>query len=131
MFCSEGEESAAAAIWFQTPEKSVRSLLHDPSRKPWRRIGHYRIFLSIHHCNLSLELKKCSFANSLSSLYFCNSTPILSSPTFQNHLSGSPSVFSLAATSSWPVGLMGWAFHPASSFPPCFVGLLGVASRAS
>ncbi|KAG0726682.1 H(+)/Cl(-) exchange transporter 7 [Chionoecetes opilio] len=32
MFCNDGEESAVAAIWFQTPEKSVRSLLHDPSK---------------------------------------------------------------------------------------------------
>ncbi|XP_050723076.1 H(+)/Cl(-) exchange transporter 7-like isoform X2 [Eriocheir sinensis] len=33
MFCDDGEESAVAAIWFQTPEKSVRALLHDPSRR--------------------------------------------------------------------------------------------------
>lgn len=32
MFCEEGEESAAAAIWFQTPESSVRSLFHDKSQ---------------------------------------------------------------------------------------------------
>ncbi|XP_045130984.1 H(+)/Cl(-) exchange transporter 7-like [Portunus trituberculatus] len=32
MFCNDGEESAVAAIWFQTPEKSVRSLFHDPSK---------------------------------------------------------------------------------------------------
>ncbi|XP_069940697.1 H(+)/Cl(-) exchange transporter 7 [Cherax quadricarinatus] len=30
MFCGYGEENAAASIWFQTPEKSVRSLFHDP-----------------------------------------------------------------------------------------------------
>ncbi|XP_063859826.1 H(+)/Cl(-) exchange transporter 7-like isoform X3 [Scylla paramamosain] len=32
MYCNDGEESAVAAIWFQTPEKSVRSLFHDPSK---------------------------------------------------------------------------------------------------
>ncbi|XP_068225671.1 ketosamine-3-kinase-like isoform X2 [Palaemon carinicauda] len=31
MFCREGEENAAAAIWFQTPEESVRSLFHEGS----------------------------------------------------------------------------------------------------
>ncbi|XP_076751058.1 chloride channel protein 7 [Xylocopa sonorina] len=30
MYCNEGEYSAAAALWFQTPESSVRSLFHDP-----------------------------------------------------------------------------------------------------
>lgn len=30
MHCQEGEYSAVAALWFQTPEKTVRSLLHDP-----------------------------------------------------------------------------------------------------
>ncbi|XP_020707477.2 H(+)/Cl(-) exchange transporter 7 [Athalia rosae] len=31
MYCKEGEYNAVAAIWFQTPESSVRSLFHDPS----------------------------------------------------------------------------------------------------
>lgn len=30
MYCSDGEYNAVAAIWFQTPEASVRSLFHDP-----------------------------------------------------------------------------------------------------
>ncbi|XP_076640842.1 chloride channel protein 7 isoform X2 [Halictus rubicundus] len=30
MFCREGEYNAVAALWFQTPESSVRSLFHDP-----------------------------------------------------------------------------------------------------
>ncbi|KAJ9582590.1 hypothetical protein L9F63_023078, partial [Diploptera punctata] len=30
MFCGDGEYNAVAAIWFQTPEASVRSLFHDP-----------------------------------------------------------------------------------------------------
>ncbi|XP_018398180.1 PREDICTED: H(+)/Cl(-) exchange transporter 7 isoform X2 [Cyphomyrmex costatus] len=30
MYCAEGEYSAVAALWFQTPESSVRSLFHDP-----------------------------------------------------------------------------------------------------
>ncbi|XP_031829641.1 chloride channel protein 7 [Nomia melanderi] len=30
MFCGEGEYNAVAALWFQTPESSVRSLFHDP-----------------------------------------------------------------------------------------------------
>ncbi|XP_020283006.1 H(+)/Cl(-) exchange transporter 7 [Pseudomyrmex gracilis] len=30
MYCGEGEYSAVAALWFQTPESSVRSLFHDP-----------------------------------------------------------------------------------------------------
>ncbi|XP_057341754.1 H(+)/Cl(-) exchange transporter 7 [Microplitis mediator] len=30
MFCKEGEYSAVAALWFQTPESTVRSLFHDP-----------------------------------------------------------------------------------------------------
>ena len=33
MYCKEQEYSAVAALWFQTPEKSVRSLFHDPSGK--------------------------------------------------------------------------------------------------
>jgi len=31
MWCGDGEYSAMGAIWLQTPEASVRSLLHDPS----------------------------------------------------------------------------------------------------
>ncbi|CAK1595967.1 unnamed protein product [Parnassius mnemosyne] len=36
LFCADGEYNALAAIWFQTPEASVRSFLHDPigSYKP-------------------------------------------------------------------------------------------------
>ncbi|XP_053607329.1 H(+)/Cl(-) exchange transporter 7 [Plodia interpunctella] len=36
LFCADGEYSGMAAIWFQTPEASVKSLLHDPigSYKP-------------------------------------------------------------------------------------------------
>ncbi|CAH3997340.1 H(+)/Cl(-) exchange transporter 7 isoform X1 [Pieris brassicae] len=36
LFCADGEYNAMAAIWFQTPEASVRSFLHDPmgSYKP-------------------------------------------------------------------------------------------------
>lgn len=30
MFCGDGQYSAVGAIWFQTPEASVRSLFHDP-----------------------------------------------------------------------------------------------------
>jgi len=30
MFCGDGQYSAIGAIWFQTPEASVRSLFHDP-----------------------------------------------------------------------------------------------------
>jgi len=30
MYCGDGEYNAVAAIWFQTPEASVRSLFHDP-----------------------------------------------------------------------------------------------------
>ncbi|XP_034936112.1 H(+)/Cl(-) exchange transporter 7 [Chelonus insularis] len=30
MFCEEGQYSAIAALWFQTPESTVRSLFHDP-----------------------------------------------------------------------------------------------------
>lgn len=29
-YCGDGEYNAVAAIWFQTPEASVRSLFHDP-----------------------------------------------------------------------------------------------------
>ncbi|XP_042861796.1 H(+)/Cl(-) exchange transporter 7-like isoform X2 [Penaeus japonicus] len=40
MYCNYGEENAAAAIWFQTPEKSVRSLFHDPSDSfSWLTLG--------------------------------------------------------------------------------------------
>jgi len=31
MYCNDGEYNVVGAIWFQTPEQSVRSLLHDPS----------------------------------------------------------------------------------------------------
>ncbi|XP_026751549.2 H(+)/Cl(-) exchange transporter 7 [Galleria mellonella] len=36
LYCADGEYSVMAAIWFQTPEASVRSFLHDPlgSYKP-------------------------------------------------------------------------------------------------
>ncbi|CAK1547079.1 unnamed protein product [Leptosia nina] len=36
LFCADGEYNTMAAIWFQTPEASVRSFLHDPlgSYKP-------------------------------------------------------------------------------------------------
>lgn len=30
LFCEDNEYNAAAALWFQTPESSVKSLLHDP-----------------------------------------------------------------------------------------------------
>ena len=30
MYCNDGEYNVIGAIWFQTPEQSVRSLLHDP-----------------------------------------------------------------------------------------------------
>lgn len=30
LYCKEGEYSTAAALWFQTPESTVRSLFHDP-----------------------------------------------------------------------------------------------------
>ncbi|XP_041977945.1 H(+)/Cl(-) exchange transporter 7 [Aricia agestis] len=35
LYCADGEYNALAALWFQTPEASVRSLLHDP-------LGSYR-----------------------------------------------------------------------------------------
>ncbi|KAK6643015.1 hypothetical protein RUM43_004518 [Polyplax serrata] len=31
MYCGDGEFNAVGALWFQTPEASVRSLFHDPS----------------------------------------------------------------------------------------------------
>lgn len=31
LYCNDGEYNAVAAIWFQTPEASVRSLFHDPA----------------------------------------------------------------------------------------------------
>ena len=30
MYCNDGEYHVIGAIWFQTPEQSVRSLFHDP-----------------------------------------------------------------------------------------------------
>ena len=30
MYCDDGEYNVIGAIWFQTPEQSVRSLFHDP-----------------------------------------------------------------------------------------------------
>lgn len=30
LYCADGEYNVMAAIWFQTPEASVRSFLHDP-----------------------------------------------------------------------------------------------------
>lgn len=33
MYCKEDEYNAVAALWFQTPESSVRSLFHDPKGK--------------------------------------------------------------------------------------------------
>ncbi|KAK3854913.1 hypothetical protein Pcinc_038650, partial [Petrolisthes cinctipes] len=45
MFCEPGKESAAASIWFQTPEKSVRALFHDPPAAfEWLTIGVYFVF---------------------------------------------------------------------------------------
>lgn len=34
MFCPDGEFNAVAAMWFQTPEASVRALFHDQPGKP-------------------------------------------------------------------------------------------------
>lgn len=31
VFCGDGEYNALGALWFQTPETSVRSLFHDPA----------------------------------------------------------------------------------------------------
>ena len=33
MYCDDGEYHVIGAIWFQTPEKSVQSLFHDPAGK--------------------------------------------------------------------------------------------------
>ena len=33
LFCEDGQYNAAAALWFQTPESTVRSLFHDPPGK--------------------------------------------------------------------------------------------------
>lgn len=30
LFCEDNEYNAVAALWFQTPEATVRSLFHDP-----------------------------------------------------------------------------------------------------
>ncbi|XP_063618569.1 H(+)/Cl(-) exchange transporter 7 [Cydia splendana] len=37
LYCADGEYNALAAVWFQTPEASVRSFLHNPigSYNPW------------------------------------------------------------------------------------------------
>jgi hypothetical protein len=39
MYCGDGEYNAVAAIWFQTPEASVRSLFHDPPGKLYLNRG--------------------------------------------------------------------------------------------
>ncbi len=39
MFCKKGEFNAVAAMWFQTPEASVRALFHDqPGRLNFLKI---------------------------------------------------------------------------------------------
>jgi hypothetical protein len=55
MYCGDGEYNAVAAIWFQTPEASVRSLFHDPPGK----LSFYRGL--IHLRNLSVSVLTLKF----------------------------------------------------------------------
>lgn len=46
LFCEDNEYNAAAALWFQTPEASVKSLFHDPPGS--HRISTILIFVPIY-----------------------------------------------------------------------------------
>ncbi|KAG7210228.1 hypothetical protein KM043_011778 [Ampulex compressa] len=63
MYCKDGEYSAVAALWFQTPESSVRSLFHDPEG------SHNDITLAI-FVVLYFFLAACTFGLSMSSGLF-------------------------------------------------------------
>ncbi|XP_066597551.1 H(+)/Cl(-) exchange transporter 7 [Prorops nasuta] len=47
MYCQENEYSAVGALWFQTPESSVRSLFHDP--KGSHNSGTLAIFIIVYY----------------------------------------------------------------------------------
>uniref|UniRef100_A0A0C9R3S7 Chloride channel protein n=1 Tax=Fopius arisanus TaxID=64838 RepID=A0A0C9R3S7_9HYME len=59
LFCKEGEYSAVAALWFQTPESTVRSLFHDPKG------SHNDATLAVFVC-LYFILAVCTFGLSMS-----------------------------------------------------------------
>ncbi|CAG7629207.1 unnamed protein product [Allacma fusca] len=48
MYCGDGQYSAIGAIWFQTPEASVRSLFHDPPGS--HRLTSILIFFCLYFC---------------------------------------------------------------------------------
>lgn len=63
MYCNENEYSAVAALWFQTPERSVRSLFHDPKG------SHSELTLGV-FVILYFILAVCTFGLSMSSGLF-------------------------------------------------------------
>ncbi|XP_011503204.1 PREDICTED: H(+)/Cl(-) exchange transporter 7 [Ceratosolen solmsi marchali] len=63
MYCKNGEHSAVAALWFQTPESSVRSLFHDP-------IGSHNDLTLIIFIPLYFILAVCTFGLNMSSGLF-------------------------------------------------------------
>ena len=51
MYCDDGEFNELGAIWFQTPEQSVRSLFHDPpGTHPLSTLGIYFIVYFLLNC---------------------------------------------------------------------------------
>ncbi|XP_043478610.1 H(+)/Cl(-) exchange transporter 7 [Leptopilina heterotoma] len=63
LFCSNGQYNAAAALWFQTPESTVRSLFHDPP-------GSHNAETLIIFVLLYFFLAACTFGLSMSSGLF-------------------------------------------------------------
>lgn len=57
MYCGDGEYNAVAAIWFQTPEASVRSLFHDPPGKLCCTLG-WSLLRVVYFCILELDYLK-------------------------------------------------------------------------
>ncbi|XP_059485794.1 H(+)/Cl(-) exchange transporter 7 [Neocloeon triangulifer] len=67
MYCGDGEYSAAASIWFQNPEASVRSLFHDPpgSHNPLTVGVFFLIYFSLSCWTYGLSVSSGLFIPSL------------------------------------------------------------------
>lgn len=63
LYCKDGEYNAVGALWFQTPEATVRSLLHDP-------IGTYQAVSILVFCTIYFILAAWTFGLAVSSGLF-------------------------------------------------------------
>ncbi|XP_045497724.1 H(+)/Cl(-) exchange transporter 7 [Colias croceus] len=103
LYCADGEYNALAAIWFQTPEASVRSFLHDP-------LGSYK---------------------PLSLLVFVISYFLLSTWTFGLAVSSGLFIPNLLTGAAWGRLLAIWIQYaiPSTSINPAKYALIGAAAQ--